>query len=222
MGAWATCPGSSHRERTGPFRRRRAGRCSVCGFRCRGRTRPQCAARRARARLASTGADGSRHLSAVAGVAPDHARRFSRRSRAPFGRISGHPPSMRHRRARPDRATRRRRGHRCCHVSRDAMSVALGPMNGRAVQPSRLKRGGRRVGQPGWGETAQRDCDATVSHPPVSGVNPNHVDDWRDDCASLGFVVDNKFALSPRPMGAAQNPGDWRDSTRETDAEKHV
>ena len=102
------------------------------------------AARRARRRLASTGADGSRDLSAVAEVAPDHARRVWRSGR-PCGRISGHP-SMRHRRARPDRATHRRRGHRCCHVSRDAISAALGPMSGRAVRPSRLKRGG----QTGW------------------------------------------------------------------------
>ena len=99
------------------------------------------AARRARRRLASTGADGSRDLSAVAEVAPDHARRVWRSGR-PCGRISGHP-SMRHRRARPDRATHRRRGHRCCHVSRDAISAALGPMSGRAVRPSRLKRGGQ-------------------------------------------------------------------------------
>ena len=88
--------------------------------------------------------DEARDLSAVAEVAPDHARRVWRSGR-PCGRISGHP-SMRHRRARPDRATHRRRGHRCCHVSRDAISAALGPMSGRAVRPSRLKRGG----QTGW------------------------------------------------------------------------
>ena len=48
------------------------------------------AARRARRRLASTGADGSRDLSAVAEVAPDHARRVWRSGR-PCGRMWGHP-----------------------------------------------------------------------------------------------------------------------------------